>query len=76
MAGLALLFSEYSVQVWRTLHGYDALQALSAAQTGVFLYIEPLVAVIVAFFVLGEPVTLVSLVGGGIILPGVWLVNR
>jgi len=55
---------------------YDALQALSAAQTGVFLYIEPLVAVIVAFFVLGEPVTFVSLVGGGIILLGVWLVNR
>ncbi len=55
---------------------YDALQALSAAQTGVFLYIEPLVAVIVAFFVLGEPITWVSLAGGGIILFGVWLVNR
>lgn len=55
---------------------YDALQALSAAQTGVFLYIEPLVAVVAAFFVLGEPVTLVSLLGGGVILFGVWLVNR
>lgn len=55
---------------------YDALQALSAAQTGVFLYIEPLVAVVVAFFVLGEPVTVVSLIGGGVILLGVWLVNR
>ena len=55
---------------------YDALQALSAAQTGAFLYIEPLVAVVVAFFVLGEPVRLVSLIGGGIILFGVWLVNR
>ncbi len=33
---------------------YDALKALSTAQTGVFLYIEPLVAVVVAFFVLGE----------------------
>ncbi|MBI4761308.1 MAG: DMT family transporter [Chloroflexota bacterium] len=55
---------------------YDALQALSAAQTGVFLYIEPLVAVVVAFFVLGEPITLISLLGGGVILFGVWLVNR
>ena len=55
---------------------YDALQSLSAAQTGVFLYIEPLVAVVVAFFVLGEAVTVVSLVGGGVILFGVWLVNR
>ena len=55
---------------------YDALQALSAAQTGVFLYIEPLVAVVVAFFGLEEPVTFVLLAGGGIILLGVWLVNR
>ncbi len=32
---------------------YDALKALSTAETGVFLYIEPLVAVVVAFFILG-----------------------
>jgi len=55
---------------------YDALQSLSAAQTGVFLYIEPLVAVVVAFFILGEPITLASLAGGGVILFGVWLVSR
>jgi len=55
---------------------YDALQSLPAAQTGVFLYIEPLIAIIVAFFVLGEPVMPISLIGGGIILFGVWLVNR
>jgi len=55
---------------------YDALQLLSTAQTGVFLYIEPLVAVIVAFFILGEAITTASMLGGGIILFGVWLVNR
>lgn len=55
---------------------YDALQALSTAQTGVFLYIEPLVAVVVAAIVLGEQITGVSLLGGAIILFGVWLVNR
>jgi len=55
---------------------YDALQALSSAQTGVFLYIEPLVAVIVAFFILGEAITVASLFGGGVIILGVWLVNR
>jgi len=55
---------------------YDALQALSTAQTGVFLYIEPLVAVVVAAVILGEPITWTSLLGGGIILFGVWLVNR
>src|SRR5262245_50261936 len=45
---------------------YDALKALSTAETGVFLYIEPLVAVVVAFFILEEPITVASLVGGGI----------
>jgi drug/metabolite transporter (DMT)-like permease len=55
---------------------YDALKALSTAQTGVFLYIEPLVAVVVAFFILGEAITLASLIGGAIILFGIWLVNR
>src|SRR6266498_320191 len=55
---------------------YDALQALTTAQTGVFLYIEPLVAVVVAFFVLGEAITVPSLLGGGVIILGVWLVNR
>ena len=55
---------------------YDALQALSTAETGVFLYIEPLVAVIVAFFILDEAITWASLAGGAVILLGVWLVNR
>ncbi|MFN8385406.1 MAG: DMT family transporter [Anaerolineales bacterium] len=55
---------------------YDALQALTTASTGAFLYIEPLIAMIVAFFVLGEAITPASLIGGGIILLGVWLVNK
>jgi drug/metabolite transporter (DMT)-like permease len=55
---------------------YDALKVLSTAQTGVFLYIEPLVAIVVAFFILGEAITLTSLIGGAIILFGIWLVNR
>ena len=55
---------------------YDALTVLPSAQTGVFLYIEPLVAVIVAAIVLSEPVTWASLLGGVIILIGVYLVNR
>jgi drug/metabolite transporter (DMT)-like permease len=55
---------------------YDALKALSTAQTGVFLYFEPLVAVVVAFFVLGEAITPGSVLGGAVILFGVWLVNR
>jgi drug/metabolite transporter (DMT)-like permease len=55
---------------------YDALKALTTAQTGVFLYIEPIVTVIVAFFLLREAITAALLLGGAIILFGVWLVNR
>ena len=55
---------------------YDALKALTTAQTGVFLYIEPFVAVVVAFFILGEAIIPASLFGGAVILFGVWLVNR
>ena len=55
---------------------YDALKSLLASQVGVFLYFEPLVAVLVAALLLGEPIILASLVGGGIILLGVWMVNR
>ncbi len=55
---------------------YDALQNLSASQAGVFLNIEPLVTLLVAFFVLGEAITWASLLGGAVIIFGVWLVNR
>ncbi len=55
---------------------YDGLQAIAASQVGAFLYLEPLVAVVVAAAILSEPVTWASLVGGGVILFGVYLVNR
>ncbi len=54
---------------------YDALQALPVAQAGAFVYLEPFVTVIVAAALLGEPLLLVSLAGGGAILFGVWLVQ-
>ncbi len=54
---------------------YDGLQAIPASQVGSFLYLEPLVAVVVAAIILAEPVLFVSLLGGVTILLGVWLVN-
>lgn len=55
---------------------YDGLQAIAASQVGAFLYLEPLVAVVVAAAILSEPVTWASLAGGAVILLGVYLVNR
>jgi drug/metabolite transporter (DMT)-like permease len=55
---------------------YDALQVLPASQLGVFLNIEPLVTTLLAAFFLSEPVTWIVLVGGAIIIFGIYLVNR
>ncbi|MFN2195509.1 MAG: DMT family transporter [Anaerolineales bacterium] len=55
---------------------YDGLQALPASQVGVFLYLEPLVTTLLAAALIGEAVVWATLLGGGIILLGVWLVNR
>ena len=55
---------------------YDALQAIPATRVGAFLYLEPLVTAVAASFILREPLLLVSILGGGVILVGVWLVNR
>jgi len=55
---------------------YDALQHMPASQVGALLYLEPLVAMTVAAVVLSEPILLSTVVGGAVILLGVWLVNR
>lgn len=55
---------------------FDALSQLPAAQTGAFLFIEPLTSMVVAAIILNEQITLVSVLGGAVILVGIWLVNR
>jgi drug/metabolite transporter (DMT)-like permease len=55
---------------------YDALQVLPVAQTGAFLYLEPVVTVIVAALLLSESITPAIILGGALILAGVWIVNR
>jgi drug/metabolite transporter (DMT)-like permease len=55
---------------------FDALSQLPAAQTGAFLFVEPLASMIFAVIILNEHITLVSVLGGAVILFGIWLVNR
>jgi drug/metabolite transporter (DMT)-like permease len=55
---------------------FDALAQLPAAQTGAFLFIEPLTSMVVAAIILNETITFVSVFGGVVILVGIWLVNR
>ena len=55
---------------------YDALERIPASKVGAFFYLEPLVTVAAAAALLSEPVTAGTMLGGGIILGGIWLVNR
>jgi drug/metabolite transporter (DMT)-like permease len=55
---------------------FDALSQLPAAQTGAFLFIEPLTSMVVASIILNEQITPVSVLGGVVILVGIWMVNR
>ena len=55
---------------------YDSLKVLPVAQVGTYLFLEPFVTVMVSFFLLNEKMTPAGLIGGVIILFGVWLVNR
>lgn len=54
----------------------DGLQFLAASQVAAFLNLEPLVATVVAAVLLGERIVPATLLGGALILCGVWLVNR
>lgn len=55
---------------------YDALQALPASQLGAFLNIEPLVTTLLAAVMISERITILTVLGGAIIILGVYLVNK
>jgi drug/metabolite transporter (DMT)-like permease len=55
---------------------YDALAVLPASEVGAFVYLEPLVTVVVAAIILAEPILWSSIAGGVVILGGVWLVQK
>lgn len=55
---------------------YDALKIISVSRVGALLYLEPLIAAAAAAVILGEPILLISVGGGALILLGVWMVNK
>jgi drug/metabolite transporter (DMT)-like permease len=63
-SGLAYLF-------W-----YSALEKKDSSLVGMYLYLEPLVTLIGAYFLLAEEIQWVTLIGGGMILLGVYLATK
>ena len=63
-SGLAYLF-------W-----YSALEKKDSGIVGMYLYLEPFVTLVGAYFLLGEEVRWITLMGGGMILLGVYLATR
>lgn len=55
---------------------YDALKVLPASQLSVFIYIEPLITTVVAALLLSEAVNLAAVLGGGITILGIYMVNK
>ena len=55
---------------------YDAVQNLTSASVGAYLYIEPIATMLLAAVILGEAITLPSILGGALILIGINLVNK
>jgi drug/metabolite transporter (DMT)-like permease len=55
---------------------YEAVHAVGPSRSAVFLNLQPVVGVLLAWVLLGERITLSGLVGGGAILLGVALTSR
>jgi drug/metabolite transporter (DMT)-like permease len=55
---------------------YEGVNVIGATRAGLFINFVPVSAVILAFFMLGEPVTLSLATGAILVLSGVYLTNR
>lgn len=68
---LGLLCSGVSYVIWAY-----ALREMESAKVGAYLYFEPFVTVVTAWFFLREDITLFMILSGLIITAGVYLVNK
>ena len=71
LAFLGVICSGVAYYFW-----FRALEQIDATQVGAFLYLEPIVTVVLASWILGEMITVATIFGGAAILVGIWLVNR
>jgi drug/metabolite transporter (DMT)-like permease len=55
---------------------YQGIQRLGAMRAGLFINFVPVSAVLLAFLILGEPLTASLLAGAALVTLGVYLTNR
>jgi len=58
------------------LFWYSALKKRDSGVVGMYLYLEPFATLIGAYFLLGEEIRWITIMGGGMILCGVFLATR
>ena len=68
---LGLCCSALALVLW-----YASQRVHGAQRTAATLYLEPLFTVVVAMLVLGETIAWPTVIGGGVVLGGVWMVKR
>lgn len=68
---LGILGSALAYIAW-----YDGIRRIGATRAGVFIALNPLTAVICGAVLLGEPLTAPMLLGGALILLGIYLCNK
>jgi len=75
-AWMGILFLEVFCSGLAYLFWYSALEKKDLKIVGMYLYLEPFVTLIGAYFLINEQVQRVSLMGGGMILLGVYLATK
>lgn len=68
---LSILCSVFSYLIW-----YKALNVLQATNVAFFTYLIPLFTAILAYFIIGEEVTIFTALGGALIILGMYFVER
>jgi len=72
----SILFLGVSCSGLAYLFWYSALEKKDSSIVGMYLYLEPFVTLVGAYILLSEEVRWIPLVGGGMILLGVYLATR
>ena len=76
LAWFAVLFAAIPVTVFSLLMWYLGVERLGANQVMVYMYLVPPASIAIAYFSIGEQISLLQLVGGAVAMLGLYLVKR